>query len=106
MVKSLPKDKTKKILGINNRIMIPFLWSIFAVTIEILLNRSGILVWEYKYWSWPNIYFMVVWWSVPYFMLARMHDTFSEKKKKIYAAAGPSAAVLCHIVFAVILKWV
>ncbi len=106
VVKSLPEDRSLKIFGISNRIVIPFLWSIFAVFIEIMLNFSGILVWQYKFWSWPNIYFMVVWWSVPYFMLARMHDGFSIRRKKIYAAAGLSAAVVCHIVFASILGWV
>lgn len=106
VVKSLPKDKSIKIFGLPNRIVIPLLWSLFAVAIEIALNFAGILVWEYKFWSWPHIYFMVIWWSVPYFMMVRMHDKFSLKKKKKYALIGPLAAIVLHIIFAVILKWV
>lgn len=106
VIKSLPEDRNLKIFGISNRIVMPILWSIFAVAIEITLNFTGMLVWEYKFWSWPNIYFMVIWWSVPYFMLIRMHDKMSMKKKKIYAFTGPSLAIICHIVFATILKWV
>jgi hypothetical protein len=106
VLKTLPKDKDMKILGIPNRIFIPVFWAVFAVGIEILLNRSGILVWEYKYWSWPNIYFIVIWWTIPYFGLARMHDNLPMKTKKRLAVAFPVIAVAMHIVFATILGWV
>ncbi len=106
VLKSLPADKDMKIMGIPNRIFIPIFWAIFAVGIEILLNRAGILVWEYKHWSWPNIYLIVIWWTIPYFGLARMHDRTPLKTKKRLAVIFPAIAVVMHVVFASILGWV
>jgi hypothetical protein len=71
-----------------------------------LLNQAGILVWEYKHWAWPRIYFIVIWWTIPYFGLVRMHDRLSMRTKKILACGAPVVAVICHLVFAVWLGWV
>lgn len=106
VVKSLPEDRDMEILGINNRIIIPIFWAIFAVGIEILLNRAGILVWEYTHWSWPRIYLIVIWWTIPYFGLARMYDKTPMKTKKALAVVFPIIAIVMHVVFASILKWI
>jgi len=106
VVKSLPEDRDMEILGINNRIIIPIFWAVFAVGIEILLNRAGILVWEYTHWSWPRVYFIVIWWTIPYFGLVRMYDKTPMKTKKRLAVIFPIIAVVMHVVFASILKWI
>jgi hypothetical protein len=76
------------------------------VFIEVLLNRAGLLVWEYTHWRWPNIYFMVVWWGVPYFVLLWLHDNLSLRAKRRLAAASVAFAAGCHLSFAVLLGWV
>ena len=73
---------------------------------EVLLNQVGLLVWEYKYWSCPHIYLIIVWWTIPDLILVWMHDHLSLKAKKIAAVAGVAAAVCFHSVFAMVLGWV
>lgn len=51
-VKTLPKDKNLKILGINNRIFFSIINSIIFTLVEMLLNHIDVLTWE---WSWWNI---------------------------------------------------
>jgi hypothetical protein len=99
-------DRSTKIFSINNRMVLPVIWAVAAVMVEVLLNRAGILVWEYRHWRWPNIYFMVLWWAAPYYLLLWLYDNLSLKAKGILAASSMAFAVCCHIVFAVILKWV
>jgi len=99
-------EKSANILGINNRLVLPVVWAVAAVIVEVLLNRAGILVWEYRHWRWPNIYFMILWWAVPYYLLLWLYDNLGTRAKGILAASSISLAVCCHVVFAVVLKWV
>ena len=50
--KLLPEDKNQKIFGkIPNRWFFAGIFAAFAVFVEILLNISGALVWEYPWWE-------------------------------------------------------
>ena len=106
VLKGLPEDKHMKIMGIPNRIFLSVVNATVAVFAEVLLNKVGMLVWEYKYWSWPHIYLIVVWWTIPYLILVWMHDHLSLKGKKIAAVMGLTVAACFHFVFSGILKWV
>ena len=55
VLKGLP-GRDQKLLGIPNRKILPLLWAVGAVFIEVLLNKGGLLVWEYAHWQWPNVY--------------------------------------------------
>ena len=105
-VKALPKDKDEKIFGISNRVFFPILWGIQGVIVEIILNLAGILVWEYWWWSWPHIYFILIWWTIPGFILVWLHDNLNLEAKKKLAGVSVLIAVSCHILFAIILQWV
>ena len=105
VLKGLP-EKDQRILGVPNRRILPLFWAVGAVFIEVLLNRGGLLVWEYTHWRWPNLYFMVIWWAVPYYLLLWLHDNLSVEAKGRLAAASVVFAAGCHILFAVVLQWV
>jgi len=50
--KLLPMDKKQKVFGIiPNRWFFASIFAAFAVFVEILLNISGALVWEYPWWE-------------------------------------------------------
>lgn len=106
VVKSLPADRGLKILGIPNRLLIPFGWGLLAVFVEVLLNRAGLLVWDYAWWSWPNIWLIVAAYCLPWYGLAWAHDRLSLRAKAIGAGILPPAAILCHLMFACWLRWV
>lgn len=105
MLKGLP-DRGQKILGVPNRRVLPLLWAVGAVAVEVLLNKGGLLVWEYTHWRWPNVYFMIVWWAIPYYILLWLHDNLSVEAKGRLAAAGVALAAGSHLLFAVLLGWV
>ncbi|MBD3256336.1 MAG: hypothetical protein GF383_14660 [Candidatus Lokiarchaeota archaeon] len=105
-VKGLPEDKDKKIFGMPNRIFMPILWGVQGVIVEIILNFAGILVWDWWFWNFPNLYFIFIWWTIPNFALVWLHDNLSLEGKKKLAGASVLIAISCHIIFAVILQWV
>jgi hypothetical protein len=105
VLKGLP-EKDLRLLGVPNRMILPLIWAVGAVLIEVVLNRAGLLVWEYTHWRWPNIYFMVIWWAVPYFVLLWLHDNLSLQAKGRLAVASVVFAAGCHLFFAVLLGWV
>lgn len=105
-LKGLPEDKNKKILGIPNRIFFPIIWTVISLFIEILLNLAGILVWDWWFWNWPNIYFIFLWWLVPNFVVVWLHDNLSLEAKKKLAIFSIITAFSFHIIFAMILQWV
>lgn len=104
--KSIPKDPKKKILGIPNLIFSAIIGGIINTCIELILNWSGLLVWDYWWWSWPNIYFIVLWWIWPSLLFSWFQIKSSLETKKKVAIISVISAVACHIVFATILGWV
>ncbi len=105
-IKSLPKDKNQKIFGIPNRIFFPIVWTGISVFIEVMLNLAGILVWDWWFWNWPNIYFIVIWWMIPNLILVWLYDHINLNGKKKLAIVSVIVALSFHVVFAMILHWV
>ena len=48
---SFSQDKKAKILGIPERWFFAIVYSAFCVFIECLLNKGGLLIWEYRFWN-------------------------------------------------------
>jgi hypothetical protein len=74
--------------------------------VEVLLNRSNMLIWAYKFWSWPNVYLIAIAYVTPLLVLVWLHDNLSLRAKKIGVFLMSALAITCHIVFAIILGWV
>jgi len=106
LLKSLPEDKKARILGVPNRIFIPLAWGLFCVLVEVLLNRWGTLVWEYKWYSWPRIYSVIVVYTAPFFLITWVYDSLSLKAKKIGLLVLAAIDIAMWIVFANVLKWI
>jgi hypothetical protein len=106
LVKSLPEDRSVKIIGVPNRVFLPVFWGIISVTVEVLLNRAGLLVWDWWWWGWPNLYLVVAVYVIPWFGITIAHDRMSLQTKKRCAAVLVVSAVLCHCIFAVWLVWI
>lgn len=106
VLKILPEDKKMKIMGIPNRIFIPVILGLCGLFVEVLLNKSNMLIWSYNFWNWPNVYLIAVAYCLPMLVLVWLHDTLSLRAKKIGLVLVSVLAVVCHIVFASILGWV
>ena len=105
--KMLPKDRKLKIFGIPNRWFFAVFNSILAVFIEVLLNLTGALTWEYPWWNIraPWLIFLIGY--LPFFVVCFwVHDMKSVKNKAIAVGSILGFDALCLIVFGAILRWI
>ena len=105
IINALPEDKNLKILGVPNRILLPIAFGLGATFIEVLLNRCNLLIWDWWFWNWPNIYLIVITYSTGLYFFVWCHDNLSLKAKARMAVIIPAVAFVCHMIFAVVLKW-
>jgi hypothetical protein len=105
--KMLPKDKSLKILGLNNRIIFAIVGSVFCVFIEILLNLANALTWDYSWWSVgaPWLIFLIGY--LPFFLVAFwVYDMPTVKQKISTVGTIFTVDIVCLVLFAVVLKWI
>lgn len=79
------KDDKIKILGKNipNRLIIPLLVGLACVLVEILLNLVGLLIWNWWFWSLPNVFLIIIAYTLPMYVIAWFYDRYSLKTKGI-----------------------
>ncbi len=103
----LPADKNMRILGMPNRWVFAGVNAALAVGVEILLNRVGLLTWD---WSWWSASFPVLIWVigyVPFFAACFwVHDMPSVRRKVAAVGAILGIDVLALIVFGGYLGWI
>lgn len=105
--KMLPEDRKMKILGLNNRWALAVGFSAFCVFVEVVLNQWGVLVWNYSWWNWPNVWLIFLIGYLPYYVLAfTVHDMPSMKKKIAIVSGIFGVDLICLIVFMGILGWI
>jgi hypothetical protein len=102
----LPEDRGKKIGGLPNRVLIPGLLGIVCVFVESLLNHWGALVWSYKWWSWPNVWLIIIAYVTPFIILARLHDIMSQKAKIKAAIICVAACIASYVILVSLLGWI
>ncbi|GAB3662201.1 hypothetical protein GCM10027589_24930 [Actinocorallia lasiicapitis] len=80
--KMLP-PKEQRILGLPNRPVLIAVNSALAVGVEILLNRAGVLTWEWSWWSpeFPVIIFLVGY--VPFFTACFLVHDMAKLRSKL-----------------------
>jgi hypothetical protein len=105
--KMLPTDKSLKILGIPNRWFFAVANSIFCVFVEVLLNRAGVLVWEYPWWNFPNIGLIVIFGYLPFMVVSFWVYDMERIRNKIATVSVIYAVDLTAIIlFGCLLKWI
>ncbi len=106
-LKTLPKDKKTKILGIPNRPFLIVVNSIMCVAIEVILNRADALVWDYWWWNFPFVLPIVVVGYMPFMAAAFfVHDMEKMKNKIIAVSAILGVDAFLFLLFAFGLKWI
>ncbi len=105
-VKMLPEERTLKIWGMPNRWFMALANSFFCVFVEILLNRAGLLVWEYSWWNFPHVWLIVLLGYMPFMIAAFTVYDMTERKKQL-AVVGVILGVdlLAILIFGVGLGW-
>ena len=105
--KMLPADKTLRILGIPNRWLFAAANAIFCVFVEVLLNRAGVLVWEYPWWNFPNVGLIFLVGYLPFMAVSFWVYDMEKIRSKIATVPGIYGVDLTAIVvFACLLGWI
>jgi hypothetical protein len=105
--KMLPPDKSLKVLGIPNRLVFAILGSIFCVIVELLLNATGALTWDYSWWNVgaPWLIFLIGY--LPFFLVSFwVFDMPTVRQKAITVGSILGFDLICLILFAGILHWI
>ena len=103
----LPDDRRLKILGINNRLFIAAVMSVFCVFVEVLLNLAGELTWEYPWWSVRAPWLIWLIGYLPFWLVSFwVFDMESRRKQVITVSCILGFDVLCLIVFGAFLGWI
>ena len=107
LIKMLPKDKKMKVLGIPNRWFFAVFNACLCVFIEVLLNLANALIWEYSWWSIPNVLLIILLGYLP-FMVVSFWVYDMEKLKNKLAAVGVILGIdlAAILVFGVGLGWI
>jgi hypothetical protein len=105
--KMLPKDQKLKIIGIPNRIVFAIIGSAFCVFVEVLLNKIGVLTWDYPWWNAKAPWLIFLFGYLTFFLVSYwVFDMESIKKKVQVVGAIYAVDILALLIFGVILKWI
>ena len=105
--KMLPADKKLKVFGIPNRWLFAILGSIFCLIVELLLNATGALTWDYTWWniSAPWLIFLIGY--LPFFLVSFwVFDMPTLRQKAITVGSILGFDVICLVLFGGVLSWI
>jgi len=107
VAKTLPADRSMKILGIPNRWVLAVVASVFCVVVEIFLNAVGALTWDYSWWNARVPWLIIVFGYLDFFVVAFwVHDMPSVRKKALTVGSIFAVDIVALVVFAGILEWI
>ena len=106
-VKSLPADRSVRILGMPNRLAIGLGFSVFAVIVELLLHATGFFHWEYWWWNDTFPFLIVVLGYLWFFLIAAYVYDLPDNRSRLRVVGAMAAVVaLSLVVFGAALEWI
>jgi hypothetical protein len=107
LAKMLPADPDARILGVPSRLFVAVTSSAFCTFVEVLLNRAGLLIWEYRYWSWPHVWSVFLLGYLHFHLVAfRVHDLPCPRRQALAVGMIWAIAAAGALVFGVGLRWI
>jgi hypothetical protein len=92
-VKSLPADPRLRILGIPNRLLLVFAFSLASVVVELFLESTGYFTWEYWWWNTPFIPLIVIFGYMTFFGIAAWVYDMGDDRGRQLRIVGTLAAI-------------
>src|SRR3954465_11985479 len=90
--KLLPPDRSKRILGMPNRLAVALGLSITSVVVELFLHHAGVFPWEYWWWNTPFVLLIVIFGYLWFYLYAAwVYDVPTPRKR--WTRVGGLAAV-------------
>lgn len=104
---TLSETKDKKILGVNEKWAVAFLYTAVCVAVECILNYGGQLVWEYPFWnrSFAGIWLVFLIGYFIFFLGALIIISLKNMKSKITMLSVIYAVPIAMSVIAGVMGW-
>ncbi len=105
--KSLPRDKSLRVFGVPNRIVVACGFAAACVIVEMFLNAAGYLTWDYWWWSRRCPVLIFLFGYLHFFLVSFwVHDMerIESKVKAVAAIFGFDGA--CLLLFGPVLGWI
>ena len=94
-VKLLPEDRSKKILGIPNRLFAAVAMAVIFSAVEIFLAGQQAFIWVYKWWGAIPVCITVY---IPFFLAAYYVPDFKPKHQKLFIGGLSAINILLLII--------
>lgn len=106
-VKTLPRSRELRILGVPNRWLLALVWSVFCVIVELWLNSVGALTWDYAWWSAEAPWLIVPFGYLHFFVAAFLvHDMARRRHQLVAVGAIYAVDATALVLFGGILGWI
>ncbi|MFL5780505.1 MAG: hypothetical protein ACJ760_04260 [Thermoleophilaceae bacterium] len=92
-VKQLPADPRARWLGLPNRLVLVFVFSVFCVLVEVFLHATGYFHWHYWWWNVPFVPLIVVFGYMTFFAVAAWVYDMGDDRRRQLRVVGTLAAV-------------
>jgi len=107
VAKTLPADRTRRVLGVPNRWFVAVAASLLCVAVELFLNAAGALTWDYWWWNVRMPWLIIVFGYLTFFVVAFwVHDMPSIRRKAITVSAILGFDLACLVLFIGVLGWI
>ena len=107
VAKTLPADRTMKILGVPNRWFIAVAAAALSVVVEMILNAAGQLTWDYWWWNVRTPWLIFLLGYLTFFIVAFwVHDMPTVRQKALTVGVIYAFDGLCMALFLGILRWI
>ncbi|MFN8036347.1 MAG: hypothetical protein U0V73_10470 [Acidimicrobiia bacterium] len=104
--KMLPKDRTVRILGMPNRLVVALGLSLVSVAVELFLHTTGTFHWHYWWWNVASFPVIVVFGYLWFFLFAAWVFDAPDQRTRWRRVGGLAAIdVAMLVVFGGILSW-
>jgi hypothetical protein len=91
-VKTLPPERSMRILGVPNRWLLVFAFALFCVIVELFLESTGYFTWEYWWWNTPFIPLIVIFGYMTFFAIAAwIYDMGDDRGRQLRVVGGLAA---------------
>jgi hypothetical protein len=105
-VKQLPADPRLRVLGVSNRLVAAFAFSLLCVGVEVLLHATGSFHWAYWWWNVPFIPLIVVFGYMTFFGIAAwVYDMGGDHRRQLRVVGTLGAVDVAGLVVFGAIGW-
>lgn len=105
--KLLPADRSKRLLGMPNRLAVALGLSLLSVAVELFLHQTGTFHWEYWWWNVATFPVIVVFGYLWFYLFAAWVFDAADQPTRWRRVGGLGAIdVALIVVFGVVLGWI